>query len=72
MAIPVPLLIVASVIASACTKLNAVILGRPISVSALDVIAVVVVLTLVVAFLWIVRTIVRDGLRFSPYRQTVT
>lgn len=72
MAIPLPLLIVASVIASACTHLNAVLFGRPISVSALDVIAAVVVLSLVVAFLWIVRAILRDGMRSSPYRQTVT
>lgn len=72
MAIPIPLIIVASVIASACAKLNAVILGRPVSVSALDVVAVVVLLALVAAILWLVRALIRDGLHFSPYRQTVT
>ena len=72
MAIPIPLLIVASVIASACTKLNAVILGRPVSVSPLLLIAALLMLTLVVAALWLLRSILRDGLRLSPYPRTVT
>lgn len=72
MAIPIPLLIVASVIASACTKLNAVILGRPVSVSPLLLIAALLMLTLVVAALWLARSILRDGLRLSPYPRTVT
>ena len=72
MAIPVPLLIVASVIASACTKLNAVILGRPVQVSPLLLVAAVVILALVVAVLVLLRLILRDGLRSSPYLRTVT
>ena len=72
MAIPIPLLIVASVIASACTKLNAVIFGKPVQVSPLLLVAAVVILALVVAALWILRSILRDGLRSSPYLRTVT
>ena len=66
MAIPVPLLIVASVIASACTKLNAVILGKPVSISPLLLIAVAVILALAITLLLVLRTLIRDGLRLRP------
>ena len=66
MAIPVPLLIVASVIASACTKLNAVILGKPVSISPLLLIATAVILALAITLLWVLRTLIRDGLRLRP------
>jgi hypothetical protein len=72
MAIPIPILIVASVIASACTKLNAVVLGRPVSVSLLLVVAVAVLLTLAIGLLWILRSLLREGLGLSPYPRTVT
>ena len=61
MALPVCILV--GLIISAFTKLNAVILGQPVSVSALDLIALAVVLTLIAAILWLVRAIIRDGMR---------
>ena len=67
MTIPIPLLIVASPIASACTKLNAVVLGRPVSVPLLLVVAVAVLLVLAIGLLWILRSLIRDGFRLSPY-----
>lgn len=63
MAIPIPVLLVISLVISAHARLNAVILGQPVSVSALGLIALGVLLVLVAAILWIVRTILRDGLR---------
>ena len=61
MALPVCILV--GLIISACTKLNAVILGQPVSVSGLDLIALAVVLALIAGILWLVRAIIRDGLR---------
>lgn len=61
-----PLLIVAGVVASAYTKLNAVILGRPVSVPLLMLVAAVVVLALVVVLAAIVRQLIRDWPRQRP------
>ena len=66
MAIPVPILVVVSLIVSGCTKLNAVILGKPVSVSPLLLIALAVLLTLAIGLLWILRSLIRDGLRLRP------
>lgn len=66
MAIPVPLLIIASVIASACTKLNAVILGKPVSISPLLLILIGLLLALAIGLLLVLRTLIRDGLRLRP------
>ena len=71
MTIPIPLLIVVSLIVSAHARLNAVVLGQPVSVSALGLIALAVILVLAIALLWIARTLVRDGLRLFPYLRTV-
>jgi hypothetical protein len=60
------LLVVAGVITSAFTRLNAVILGRAVSVPWLGVVAAAVVLLLAVAVLWLVRQLLRDGLRLRP------
>jgi hypothetical protein len=69
---PIPVAVVVLVIVSGYTKLNAVILGRPVQVSPLLLVAAVVILALVVAALWILRTLIREGLRSSPYLRTVT
>lgn len=71
MTLPVPLLIVVSLIASTWTRINAVILGRPVSVPVIGVIALVVVLALVVAVLWLLRSVMRPGFRSSPHPRTV-
>lgn len=55
-----PIVIVACLIISGCTKLNGVILGQPVSVSPLLLIAVIVALTLVAAILWLARAILQD------------
>ncbi len=70
MAIPVPVLVILGLFISAHARLNAVVLGQPVSASALDLIALAVLLTLVAGILWIIRTILRDGLqlRSQPVR----
>ena len=62
----IPVLVVLSVIASAFTKLNAVILGRPVTIPLLMLVAAVLILALAVVLAAIVRLILRDGLRFYP------
>ena len=66
--IPVPgaVLIVIGVIVSAVTKLHAVVLGRPVTVPALWLVALAVVLALAIMLLWLIRVMVRDGLRLRP------
>jgi len=70
MAIPIPVLAVISLIVSAYIKLNAVILGRPVSVPLLLLVAVAVLLTLAVALLWVLRSLL--SFRSSPYPRTVS
>ena len=58
-----PLLLVlafVSLLASAQAKLNAVILGQPVSVPVLGIVALAVVLLLVAAVLYLLRSIARD------------
>jgi len=62
----VPVLVVLGVIVSGCTKLNAVILGKPVSISPLLLIAIAVFLALAIGLLWVLRTLIRDGLRLRP------
>ena len=56
----IPIFVVIGVIVSAFTRLNAIILGQPVSVSALDLIALAIVLVLVAAILWLVRSLLQD------------
>ena len=59
-----PLLIVlafAGLLASAQARLNAVILGHPVSISVLGLVALGVVLALAALVLWLLRSAVRDG-----------
>lgn len=72
MAIPVPVLVVVSLIVSGYTRLNAVILGRPVSVPLLLLVAAAVILTLAVAVLWLLRSVLRGGFRSSPYPRPVS
>lgn len=59
---PVPaVLIVLGLIVSAKTRLNAVILGQPLSVPVLGLIAAAVVLALLALVLWLIRSVIRDG-----------
>jgi hypothetical protein len=60
------LLALLGLIASARVRLTAVILGQPVSVPVLGIVAVVVVLALVVTVLFLVRSLVRDGMRLRP------
>jgi len=62
----IPVLVVIGVIASAFTKLNGVIFGRPVSVPLLMLVAAVVVLTLAVVLAAIIRVILRDRPRPRP------
>ena len=56
-----PVLIVVGVVASACTRLNATVAGRPVSVPCIGILAVALVLALAVAVLWLLRSMARDG-----------
>lgn len=63
----IPVLVVLGVIVSAYTKLNGVILGRPVSVPLLMLVGAVVLLALAVVLAAIIREILRDGgLRLYP------
>ena len=59
-----PLLLVlafAGLLASAQARVNAVVLGQPVSVPVLGIVALAVVLALAVAMLWLLRSAIRDG-----------
>lgn len=62
------LVVLAVLVVSARTRLNAVVLGQPVSVPVLWLIAAAVVFALAVAVLWLLRGAVRDGgwLRLRP------
>lgn len=63
----IPVIVVLGVIVSAYTRLNGVILGRPVSVPLLMLVGAVVLLALAVVLAAIVRGILRDGgLRLCP------
>ena len=62
----IPLLVVLGVIASAFTKLNAVILGRPVTIPLLMLIAAALFLALAVVLAAIIRVILRDRPRPRP------
>ncbi len=66
----IPILVVVSVIVSAYTRLNAVILGQPVSIQPLLLVAVIVILALAVALLWVLRSLL--SFRSSPYPRTVS
>jgi hypothetical protein len=62
----IPVIVVLGVIASAYTKLNGVILGRPVSVPLLLLVAAVLILALAVVLAAIIRQLVRDRPRPRP------
>jgi ABC-type Mn2+/Zn2+ transport system permease subunit len=67
MSAPIPLLLaLLGLVASARIRLTAVLFGQPVSVPVLGLVAVVVVLVLAVLVLWLLRAILRDGLRLRP------
>lgn len=67
MTIPVQLVIaVLGLIAAARARLSGVVLGQPVNVPVLLIVAAVVVLVLAAVVLWIARILVRDGLRLRP------
>ena len=53
-------------IVSAKVRLNAVVLGQPVSVPALWLVFAAVVLLLAAAVLVLLRLLIRDGLRLRP------
>ena len=59
-------LAVVALVVSARTRLDAVILGRPVSVPWLGIVAVVLVLALAALVLHLARLLARDGLRLRP------
>jgi len=58
--------IVLGLVVSASTRLNAVILGQPVSIPVLGIIAVAVALVALAAVLFLLRLLVCDGLRLRP------
>ena len=55
------LVVLAGLIVSAKTRLNAVVLGQPVSVPVLWLVAATMVLTLAALVLYLLRSILRDG-----------
>ena len=67
MTAPISLLLaLLALVVSARIRLSAVIFGHPVSLPLLELITTVVVLALVAVILWLVRSILRDGLRLRP------
>lgn len=58
----------AALVVAGQARLNAVVLGRPVSIPALGIAAAVVVLALTAVVLWLLRAAFRDGgfLRLRP------
>jgi len=54
-------------VASARFRLNAIVLGQPVSVPWLAVIAAVILFLLAASVLVLARLLLRDGLRLHPY-----
>ena len=71
MSIPALLLVFFALAASAHARLNAVILGQPVSVPWLGVALAVLLLALAAAVLWLIRSLLRDGPRLRPHLRTV-
>jgi len=71
--IPLPFMLgLIGLLVSAKIRLNAVVLGQPVSVPVLWLVAAAVVLILAALVLYLLRAILRDGLRLSPYPRTVS
>lgn len=51
---------------SAQTRVNAVLLGQPVSVPVLGIIAIIIALLMLAAVLFLARLLIRDGLRLRP------
>jgi hypothetical protein len=58
--------ILLGLVVSARIRLNAVVLGQPVSVPLLGVVIVVLVLLLAALVLVLLRLLIRDGLRLRP------
>jgi hypothetical protein len=56
---------------SARIRVSAIIFGQPVSVPVLDLIAAIVVLMLAVMVLFLLRSLVRDGLQLRPRRAAI-
>jgi hypothetical protein len=59
-------LVLLGLIVAARIRLSGVILGQPVSVPLLGLVAVILVLALAAVVLWLLRSILRDGLRLRP------
>jgi hypothetical protein len=59
-----------ALVVSARTRVTGVLLGQPVSVPVIGIVALAVALALAVAVLVLLRLLVRDGLRLRP--RTVT
>lgn len=67
MTAPISLLLtLLALVVSARIRLSGVIFGQSVSVPLLGLIGTVMVLALVAVILWLVRSILRDGLRLRP------
>ena len=71
MSVPALLLVFFGLAASAHARLNAVILGQPISVPWLGVVLGVLLLALAAGVLWLIRSLLQEGLRLRPHLRTV-
>jgi hypothetical protein len=60
------LLVLAGLIVSAKTRVNATVLGQPVSVPVLGIVFTAVVLLLAALVLVLLRLLIRDGLRLRP------
>jgi hypothetical protein len=59
-----------ALVVSAKTRVSGIVLGQPVSVSVLGIVAVAVGLALAAVVLVLLRLLVRDGLRLRPRAAT--
>jgi len=59
-------LVLLGLVASARIRLSGVILGQPVSLPLLGLVGAVIVLALTAVILWLLRSLLRDGLRLRP------
>lgn len=62
--------VIGVVIASAVTRINAVIFGQHFSVPPIGLLLVALILALVALVLYLIRLMTREGFRSSPYPRT--
>jgi hypothetical protein len=72
MTAPISLLVAfVGLFVSARIQIRGVLFGQPVSVPLLGLVGAVLVLAIIAVILWLLRSIVREGLRLKPRAATI-